>query len=138
MMTSPTVLARLGWFLMEARGRQANKTKDVIMISPPNADKMCLVLGVVAQSSAAPHQGNPFGPAFRSAAEDTEAQTQLDGFDSSVLLVSLPDCGMSWPCLLQLSKTSMQGIAVAGTSAQCLLCLCNSGHLLECTQCGLI
>lgn len=86
-MTSPTVLARLGWFLMEARGRQANKTKDVIMISPPNGDKMCLVLGVVAQNSTAPHQGNPFGPAFRSAAEDTEAQTQLDGFDSSVLLV---------------------------------------------------
>ena len=86
-MTSPTVLAKLGWFLMEARGRQINKLKDVVMISPPNADKMCLVLGVIAQTSPSRFQGNHFGPAFRAAAEDTEAQTQLDGFDSSVMLV---------------------------------------------------
>ena len=86
-MTSPTVLAKLGWFLMEARRHQLNRFKDVIMIGPPNAEKMCLVLGVVAQTSQVQHQGNPFGPAFRAAAEDTEAQTQLDCFDSSVILV---------------------------------------------------
>lgn len=36
MMTSPTALAKLGWFLMEARQHQTNRHKDVIMVSPPN------------------------------------------------------------------------------------------------------
>lgn len=53
-----------------------------------DADKMCLVLGVVAQPTLATQQGNTFGTAFRSAADDTEAQTQHDGFDSSIMRVS--------------------------------------------------
>lgn len=36
MMTSPVALARLGWFLMEARQHQSTRHKDVVMISPPN------------------------------------------------------------------------------------------------------
>lgn len=87
MLTSPLVLAQLGSFLLGARGYQSHKYKDVIMISPQNADKMCLVLGVVAQTSQAQHRGNPFGQAFRDAAEEVEAQVQLDSFDTSVLLV---------------------------------------------------
>ena len=39
MMTSPTALAKLGWFLMEARQHQTNRHKDVIMVSPPNQGK---------------------------------------------------------------------------------------------------
>ncbi|DBB00209.1 hypothetical protein WJX77_012186 [Trebouxia sp. C0004] len=91
MMTSPTALAKLGWFLMEARQHQTNRHKDVIMVSPPNHDKMCLVLGVVAQPTLATRQGNTFGTAFRSAADDTEAQTQHDGFDSSIMRISADD-----------------------------------------------
>lgn len=36
MLTSPTALAKLGYFLLEARRYQSSKTKDVIMVSPPN------------------------------------------------------------------------------------------------------
>ena len=36
MMTNPTALAKLGWFLMEARHKQGRAQKDCIMISPPN------------------------------------------------------------------------------------------------------
>ena len=39
MMTSPTALAKLGWFLMEARQHQTSRHKDVIMVSPPNQGK---------------------------------------------------------------------------------------------------
>lgn len=35
-MTTPIALAKLGWFLMEARQHQSGRQKDVIMISPPN------------------------------------------------------------------------------------------------------
>ena len=48
---------------------------------------MCLVLGVVAQPSLGSRQGNNFGSAFRSAAIDTEAQIEHDGFDSSIMQV---------------------------------------------------
>ena len=58
------------------------------MIGAACADKMCLVLSVVAQPSPASRQGNSFGIAFKEAAEDTEAQTEHDGFDSSVMRVS--------------------------------------------------
>lgn len=50
-------------------------------------EKMCLVLGVVAQPSLGSRQGNNFGTAFRSAATDTEAQIEHDGFDSSIMRV---------------------------------------------------
>ena len=36
MLTSPTALAKLGCFLMEARQHQTRRHKDVIMISPPD------------------------------------------------------------------------------------------------------
>lgn len=49
---------------------------------------MCLVLSVVAQPTLASRQGNSFGIAFKAAAEDTEAQVEHDGFDSSVMRVS--------------------------------------------------
>ena len=38
-MTNPTALAKLGWFLMEARHKQGRAEKDCIMISPPNHGK---------------------------------------------------------------------------------------------------
>ena len=41
MMTSPTALAKLGWFLMEARQHQTSRHKDVIMVSPPNQGTFC-------------------------------------------------------------------------------------------------
>lgn len=63
------------------------------------ADKMCLVLGVVAQPTLATRQGNTFGTAFRSAADDTEAQTQHDGFDSSIMRVrrTISSCSAACP-----------------------------------------
>ncbi len=64
-----------------------------------NADKMCLVLGVVAQPTLAIRQGNTFGTAFRSAADDTEAQTQHDGFDSSIMRVRCTISSCSVACL---------------------------------------
>lgn len=63
------------------------------------ADKMCLVLGVVAQPTLATRQGNTFGTAFRSAADDTEAQTQHDGFDSSIMRVRCTISSCSVACL---------------------------------------
>lgn len=91
MLTNPTALAKLGWFLMEARHKQGRAQKDCIMIGPPNHEKMCLVLGVAAQSSSSSWRGNTFGTAFREAADDTEAQVQHDGFDSSVMRISVDD-----------------------------------------------
>lgn len=89
MMTRPTMLAQLGSLLMNARGWQNNRCKDVVMISPPNAEKMCLVLAVMAQTSQSERVGNPFGASFRAAAEDIEAQVHVDGFDQSAMLVRL-------------------------------------------------
>jgi len=63
------------------------------------ADKMCLVLGVVAQPTLATRQGNTFGTAFKSAADDTEAQTQHDGFDSSIMRVRCSISTCSVACL---------------------------------------
>lgn len=102
MLTNPTALAQLGSFLLDARHWQSHKYKDGVMIGPRNTDNMCLVLGVVAQTSQAVHRGSPFGPVFREAAEESEAQVQLYSFDTSVILV----CFKSWCSIL----------------ASCLLC----------------
>ncbi|KAL3138636.1 hypothetical protein ABBQ32_006397 [Trebouxia sp. C0010 RCD-2024] len=91
MLTTPIALAKLGWFLMEARQHQSGRHKDVIMISPPDQDKMCLVLGVVRQPTLGSRKGNTLGTAFRSAAADTEAQVEDHGFDSSVMRISADD-----------------------------------------------
>ncbi|KAL3155460.1 hypothetical protein ABBQ38_011016 [Trebouxia sp. C0009 RCD-2024] len=91
MLTTPIALAKLGWFLMDARQHQSGRHKDVIMISPPDQDKMCLVLGVVRQPTLGSRKGNTLGTAFRSAAADTEAQVEDHGFDSSVMRISADD-----------------------------------------------
>lgn len=40
MLTTPIALAKLGWFLMDARQHQSGRHKDVIMISPPDQGTM--------------------------------------------------------------------------------------------------
>ena len=60
-MTSPTALAKLGWFLMEARQHQTNRHKDVIMVSPPNQGKLspppplCSLLEEFSNTMTCPH-----------------------------------------------------------------------------------
>lgn len=83
----PQALTKFGYFLMDALREKGARMKPLVCVCYTNERKKVLIVGVCGKPRLGAVQGNAFGLAFRSAAEDTGAEYFHELFESSWIVL---------------------------------------------------
>ncbi|CAA3020004.1 cell division control 45 homolog [Olea europaea subsp. europaea] len=83
----PQALTKFGYFLMDALREKGARMKPLVCVCYTNERKKVLIVGVCGKLRLGAVQGNAFGLAFRSAAEETGAEYFHELFESSWIVL---------------------------------------------------
>ncbi|KAI3450843.1 hypothetical protein Pfo_007508 [Paulownia fortunei] len=83
----PQALTKFGYFLMDALREKGARMKPLICVCYTQEQKKVLIVGVCGKPRLGAVQGNAFGIAFRSAAEETGAEYFHELFESSWIVL---------------------------------------------------
>lgn len=83
----PQALTKFGYFLMDALREKGARMKPLICVCYTQEHKKVLIVGVCGKPRLGAVQGNAFGIAFRSAAEETGAEYFHELFESSWIVL---------------------------------------------------
>ncbi|KAL3633313.1 hypothetical protein CASFOL_022840 [Castilleja foliolosa] len=83
----PQALTKFGYFLMDALREKGARMKPLICVCYIQEQKKVLIVGVCGKPRLGAVQGNAFGIAFRSAAEETGAEYFHELFESSWIVL---------------------------------------------------
>ncbi|KAL4558375.1 hypothetical protein LXL04_036574 [Taraxacum kok-saghyz] len=84
----PQALTKFGYFLMDALREKGAKMKPLICVCYTQGKDKVLIVGVCGKPRLGAVQGNAFGIAFRSAAEETGAEFFHELFESSWIVLT--------------------------------------------------
>ncbi|KAL7154255.1 hypothetical protein ABFS83_04G222400 [Erythranthe nasuta] len=83
----PQALTKFGFFLMDALREKGARMKPLVCVCYTQEQKKVLIVGVCGKPRLGAVQGNAFGIAFRSAAEETGAEYFHELFESSWIVL---------------------------------------------------
>ncbi|KAL0417480.1 UNVERIFIED_CONTAM: Cell division control protein 45 [Sesamum radiatum] len=83
----PQALTKFGYFLMDALREKGARMKPLICVCYTQEQKKVLIVGICGKPRLGAVQGNAFGIAFRSAAEETGAEYFHELFESSWIVL---------------------------------------------------
>ncbi|KAL6511112.1 hypothetical protein OROGR_022236 [Orobanche gracilis] len=83
----PQALTKFGYFVMDALREKGARMKPLICVCYVQEQKKVLIVGVCGKPRLGAVQGNAFGIAFRSAAEETGAEYFHELFESSWIVL---------------------------------------------------
>ncbi|KAK6141840.1 hypothetical protein DH2020_000578 [Rehmannia glutinosa] len=83
----PQALTKFGYFLMDALREKGARMKPLVCVCYIQEQKKVLIVGVCGKPRLGAVQGNAFGIAFRSAAEETGAEYFHELFESSWIVL---------------------------------------------------
>ncbi|KAL2470679.1 cell division cycle 45 [Abeliophyllum distichum] len=83
----PQALTKFGYFLMDALREKGARMKPLVCVCYTNERKKVLIVGVCGKPRLGAVQGNAFGFAFKSAAEETGAEYFHELFESSWIVL---------------------------------------------------
>ncbi|KAG6436465.1 hypothetical protein SASPL_101364 [Salvia splendens] len=83
----PQALTKLGFFLMDALREKGARMKPLICVCYTREQKKVLIVGICGKPRLGARNGNAFGIAFRSAADETGAEYFHELFESSWIVL---------------------------------------------------
>ncbi|KAL8529180.1 hypothetical protein ACS0TY_006582 [Phlomoides rotata] len=83
----PQALTKFGYFLMDALREKGARMKPLICVCYTEEQKKVLIVGICGKPRLGAVQGNAFGLAFRTAAEETGAEYFHELFESSWIVL---------------------------------------------------